>query len=226
MVDVLYVYVMFLYWFDSSIGLFDFLSVACSSLLHRLRPVVPVFAGSPMPSSGGKNMERSSMLLQAYFRPWTLRVSEATQFIPHVAELRKNGETWLISTQKWMQEGVMCEEAARYLNNFMNVTRIRPTDSHDLEACSEDLVSDEELFVNGDVLEDALRTKVGGRQREVEEDGDPLEHVDEGGNDHFSNSSAAISRAQQIWGIEEVEESTRERKSLQVQHLQDVLLRA
>ena len=81
----------------------------------------------------------------------------------------------------------------RYIGNFIPVHRVRPEDDEsDGDVCNpEDLLSDEELFVDKTMLGDVLQTRIGGKKYCVYQ-------IDEG-DAHHMNSSAAISLGTDIW---------------------------
>ena len=50
--------------------------------------------------------------------------------------------------------------------------RVRPQDEASEDGNSDDIVSDEELQVSSDQLIDALATRIGGRERKYDADGE------------------------------------------------------
>ena len=82
-------------------------------------------------SSGRKgarvNIERNAFLAMTYFHPWTLGREHASETVPHVADLAQ-GRSWSEAFENWLQFGQACKEQRQYLQNFLNVTRIRPGD--------------------------------------------------------------------------------------------------
>ena len=59
----------------------------------------------------------------------------------------------------------MTREAARFVSNFMCVSRLRPKDNdNEADGNSDDLVSDEELILESKDLTEALQTKIGGKK--------------------------------------------------------------
>ena len=133
-------------------------------LRRRRRPVAPVFLGSPVPRHGRGTAERSAAIVMSYFHPWSLQSAVACDYVPLASALRPEGSSWQEVLAQWLSCGLLCEESKRHVSNFIAVHRMRPTDDDDdLGANSEDMVSDEELQVNNDNLQEALATKVGGR---------------------------------------------------------------
>ena len=96
-----------------------------------------------------------------------------------------------------MNGRILCDEAKRYVGNFMSVHRVRPEEDPDSDVPnSDDMLSDEELELDHDSLPEALETKVGGRKK-----GDADEGAAEGGEgvSHYQNSKAAIDLASEVW---------------------------
>ena len=52
----------------------------------------------------------------------------------------------------------------RYISNFLSVYRVRPRDPNE-DARSDEDFSDEELVLNEDMLEQAMKTRVGGKEK-------------------------------------------------------------
>ena len=105
--------------------------------------------------------------------------------------IRKADETWQEALATWLDGRIVCQEAMKYVGNFMAVHRVRPRGDDEDSACSDDLVSDEELEVTNDSIQDALTTKVGGRGREDDDEGRA--------GTHRENSSTGMSLAQALW---------------------------
>eukprot|EP00959_Pyramimonas_sp_CCMP1952_P017588 373296-Pyramimonas_sp.AAC.1 len=80
-------------------------------------------------------------------------------------------------------------------------------------------MSDEELEVGFDQLDEALKSRVGGRKGEDgdgnsssgEEDGGPESGL--GGCSHYANSKAGMAVAQEVWGQRPSEKSLSEVRS-------------
>ena len=63
----------------------------------------------------------------------------------------------------WLDGGILCEEARRYVGNFLSVHRMRPVDDDASGADnSDDLLSDEDLALSSDSLLDVLHARIGG----------------------------------------------------------------
>ena len=82
----------------------------------------------------------------SYFHPWTMRVSDATEHVPYYGHLRKSIESWQDALATWLDGNIVCEEARRYVGNFLSVHRMRPVDD-DVSGAdnNDDLLSDGEL---------------------------------------------------------------------------------
>ena len=61
---------------------------------------------------------------------------------------------------QWFDGRILSEESKRYIQNFLVVTRTRPEDD-DLDANSDDILSDEELIIDNSTFEEAISTRVG-----------------------------------------------------------------
>ena len=96
----------------------------------------------------------------------------------------------------WLDGGILCEEAKRYVGNFLSVHRIRPDDGGSDCGNSDDIIDDEELRVSSVSLPDALATRVGGRDLGADAG---EQEASEGGTSHFRNSLAGMSLAQDVW---------------------------
>ncbi len=72
--------------------------------------------------------------------------------------------------------------------------RLRPGDFEEEEAAAnpDDLLSDEDLHVTKDDLDDVLETRIGGKSRQLDED--ELQ-----GDGHHINSTEAIGLGRDIW---------------------------
>ena len=88
----------------------------------------------------------------------------------------------------WLDGGVLCEEAKRYVGNFLSVHRVRPRNDDEDDANSDDVVSDEDLELTAEDLEEALTSRIGGREKTKGEATDEAE--DEG--THRANSAAGM----------------------------------
>ena len=70
-----------------------------------------------------------------------------SQFQPRKS-LRRTDKSWQDALGTWLHEHVLCEEARRYVGNFLSVHRVRPQDEASEDGNSDDIVSDEELQVS------------------------------------------------------------------------------
>ena len=80
--------------------------------------------------------------------------------MPFAGRIRKadEDETWQEALTSWLDGRILCQEAKRYVGNFMAVHRVRPRGDDEDSACSDDMVSDEELEVTHGSIEAALKT--------------------------------------------------------------------
>ena len=191
----------------------------------RKRPVVPVFAGCPLPRAQEGNEERNAMLVMAYFHPWTLDASEATRDVPHARCLRPPEGLWVDAMRTWLNGNVLTRESARYINNFFSVTRTRQksTNPEDLDCNSDDMLSDEELVVSTGDLRNALTTAVGGRRKEEDAETRMADLDAEAGIPQYLNSEAAMERVYAIWAAKKPTAQPRERGSVQWKNVKDRL---
>ena len=150
-----------------------------------------------MPNHRPEEDARAASIVMSYFHPWTLRVSDATEHVPFAGHLRKSTESWQDAMSTWLDGNIVCEEARRYVGNFLSVHRIRPVDDDASGADnSDDMLSDEELTLSSESLLDALRTRIGGSAKKDAANNDDAYNV----NDHHANSSAAVQLGQEAWG--------------------------
>ena len=105
-----------------------------------------------------------------YFHPWTLRKTDADEFVKHASGLRHEDTTWQDALQTWLSGNVLCNEAKQYIGNFSSVHRVRPRDDDSEDGNSVDIVSDEELEISRASLKDALATRIGGKEEENKTD--------------------------------------------------------
>ena len=162
-------------------------------ICRRRRPSVPSFAGAPLPKHSSGEHQRAAAIVMAYFHPWTLRSDDQTEHVPQAGALRHQDETWQDALQTWLDTGVVCEEAARYVTNFLSVHRVRPQDDDDFSAAnSDDVAEDEELEVNHDNLTEALLTRIGGR-------GGAADSTTADSVSHKHNSTDAMGLSDDIW---------------------------
>jgi hypothetical protein len=65
--------------------------------------------------------------------------------VAFAGRIRKADETWQEALATWLGGRIVCQEAMKYVCNFMAVHRVRPIGDDEDSACCDDLVSDEEL---------------------------------------------------------------------------------
>ena len=121
-------------------------------------------------------------------------------------ELRGGAKRWEAALVSRLGGGVQTEGAARYAGEFRCARRVRPRDADHEDARSEEGVSDEELEVGIDQLDEALKSRVGGRKRR-DGDGDGCsgeESVPAGadlaGRSHCEDSKVGMPVAQSARG--------------------------
>ena len=131
-------------------------------LVRRIRPRTPSFAFSPLPNRGKGEDHRSATIVMSYFHPWTLRERDADEHVPFAGQLRKANDTWQEALRTWLDGQVLCEEARRYVANFLSVHRVRHSDDDSEPENSDDLISDEDLILSSSALDEALDTRIGG----------------------------------------------------------------
>ena len=124
---------------------------------------LPSFAGSPLPSHRPEEEARAASIVMSYFHPWTLRVSDATDHVPFAGNLRKSTETWQEAMSVWLDGNIVCEEARRYVGDFLSVHRMRPVDDDASGADnSGDILSGEDVVLSSEASLIALCTRLGG----------------------------------------------------------------
>ena len=188
----------------------------------RQRPIVPVFAGSPLPKGSAGQDERNSMLLMAYFHPWTLIDTDHCSRVPFLGSLKQEHESYLDARRAWQQRGVECEDSLVYIRNFTNKTRSRASGrDDDKDEQSDDLLSDEELVVSHDMLPEVVVTNVGGRVAHDigSEDNAGI------GISHNENSTHAMSFANDVWGCNVLQHTTA-KTSVSVANLKEIFAAA
>ena len=168
-------------------------------LSRRRRPRAPSFAGAPMPRHSAGEGDKAALITMAYFRPWTLRAEERNKEVPYVGELREQGFTWQDALATWLDGGVGCEETKRYVGNFLSVHRMRPQNDEVDDAHSSDMASDEELEVSHADLQEALKTRIGGRAGEGKNDDAEADIDANGAMTHHESSSVGMGIAQNVW---------------------------
>jgi len=105
---------------------------------------------------------------------------------------------------QWFDGRILSEESKRYIQNFLVVTRTRPEDD-DLDANSDDILSDEELIIDNSTFEEAISTRVGSgenrpdsRLLRADDDGDAMLRSPETVMPE-ENSLDAFRKAQSYW---------------------------
>ena len=187
-------------------------------LVRRKRPVTPTFMGAPVPKHRPGEQQRAAAIAMAYFHPWTLRQNDADQHVKYAGQLRGSNEPWQDALQCWLDGNIVCEEAAKYVSNFLSVHRMRPRDDDESDdGNSQDIASDEELEISRSELMDALTTRIGGKGNE-ECDADAG-----GGLTHFQNSMAAIALNQNIWRTNLENKSAKVHAVVEPEALQKIL---
>ena len=189
----------------------------CAHLRHtwvlkrNKRPMAPTFFGAPVPRGRPGEAERSARIVMTYFHPWTLRPDAADQHVVFAGSLCGEAPTWETAMVAWLDGGVQTKEAARYVGNFLSVYRVRPRDADEAGERSDEDVSDEELDVGFDQLDEALKSRVGGKRRKdgdgdsSSEEGDADAGQGAGGTSHYENSKGGMAVAQQAWGLQDGE---------------------
>ena len=165
-------------------------------LMRNSRPITPTFRGCPMPSQGvahGSAQARNAKLILAYFAPFTLRADMQTKNVPYLPHMRGPDQTWMEVLETWLEGRVATEESAKYVNNFINVTQIRPDDDGEEQKHDEDIFSDEDLEAHSLKLADLLRTS-GGAETGMDKRGDEA-----GDGDEPNQRSEAFESAEQTW---------------------------
>ena len=140
-------------------------------LMRHDRPKVPTFIRCPMPKHSSQDKERNAMLIHAYFHPFTLRSECASEHVPLIKHLRRPGTMWEEALEAWFDGRVLSSLSQRYIQNFLNVTQVRP-DNPRTQGASDNDFSDEELKGKDCSLQDLLHTEVGGSKDDIEEEHD------------------------------------------------------
>ena len=104
----------------------------------------------------------------------------------------------------WLDGGIHSADSLRFVNNFVNVHRVPPTDDdEDEEAHSDDLASDKELELSHANLTDTLETRVGDQRLGDEND----DHVPGHDLTHHGHSECGMERARSMWAADQDEEA-------------------
>ncbi|CAE8714602.1 unnamed protein product [Polarella glacialis] len=176
-------------------------------LVRRRRPMIPSFAGSPLPKRGGEAQERNARIILTYFRPWTLD-GAWDEWVAAARSLRSK-ETWQLSLRSWLESGYALSSCRKYVSNFCAVNRVRPADD-DLLENSDDNFEDEELDLSSSDLAEALLTRVGGRLA------DPEQVAEGAAVGHHANSAAAMRYGEGVWPTHIAAEQPRHQEGGQV----------
>ena len=101
-----------------------------------------------------------------YFHPWTLLAEYGDNFVPAVNSLRGDFTSWDAAMRVWLDGHILCEESRRYINNFLAMHRVRPSNAEedDEAANSDDMLNDEDVQVTRGCLEEVLNTRAGSVQ--------------------------------------------------------------
>ena len=135
------------------------------------RPKDATFMHCPLPRRGVAQQERNAAITMTYFRAFTLDPDRGDEYVHFLGDLCKGHTTWHGAMTSFFSKGVLCEESRRYISNFLVVTRARPDMEAGGEQNSDDLASDEELYLDKNTFDKALETTVGtGRQRAEDTD--------------------------------------------------------
>lgn len=111
-------------------------------ILQRKRPLVPTFAGSPLPMPATEHTERNAMLMMTYFCAWTASLHFADNDVYYIGRLKAD-TSWQNAWRIWYDRLTPEDSVQRYVNNFWAVHRLRPTNDVDAVENNEDLLSDE-----------------------------------------------------------------------------------
>jgi len=164
------------------------------------RPKDPSFVHCPMPRRGENQQEKNAALIMTYFHPFTLNPANGDEHVPFLGNLCDAGLTWHNSLLKWFDGNILCEEVKRYIQNFLIVTRTRPSDEQDVH--SDDQFSDEELVVNSSNFRDIVKTRIAsGPKRDAEEKKDEQTQKSE------ASAEAAFEKARDMWIISDSAET-------------------
>ena len=89
----------------------------------------------------------------------------------------------------------------KYVGNFLSVYRVRPRDP-DEDARSDEDFDDEKLVLDENMLERAMKSRVGGKERDNVEG---VKDTIDGKTSHEENSRSAMELAKKIWPEREVQ---------------------
>ena len=74
-----------------------------------------------MPRYSVGEQQRAALIVISYFHSWTLRKINADEHVKHASNLRQSHQTWQEALECWLDGNVLCQEAKRYIGNFMLV---------------------------------------------------------------------------------------------------------
>ena len=94
-------------------------------LVRNERPRNPSFHGAPQPKHRHGEEDRNGLILMAYFRPFTLQESDVGG-VCRVSDWCADGRAMGVVAREWLDGGLTCEEAKRYVQNYMSVVDMRP----------------------------------------------------------------------------------------------------
>ena len=129
--------------------------------VRNRRPKDPTFLHCPMPRRGDGEQDRNASLIMTYFHPYTFNPDFHSEDVPFIGQMCAGCGSWQERMAQWFDGEILSEESKRYINNFLVVTRVRPDDDEDEIATSDDLISDDELFVDSSNFEEAISTRLG-----------------------------------------------------------------
>ena len=131
-------------------------------LERRPRPLCPHFANSPVPKRLQEDTERNALLVQAYFRPWTLHAKRPCDTVPHATKLRQASESWDASLRAWLRK-LPSQETKRHVGNFLSVYRVRPNEEEGANSDNSDV--DETLNLTSSSAARALQTQLSQQHK-------------------------------------------------------------
>ena len=116
--------------------------------------------------------------------------------VPFAGRLKQEAETFCDARRQWQERGVECQDALHFVRNFLNKTRTRARGGDEEYENSDDLLSDDELVVSMETLQEATKTHVGGKKPGTMGDDQDLEK----GISHHENSTNAIGHVDAVLG--------------------------
>ena len=97
-----------------------------------------------------------------YFHPWTLRQQDVEEDHVPFAGCLRTSPTWETSLAMCLEDNVISQESVRCISKLLSISRARPRDPNDEARSDEDFSGEEPILTEAD-LEEALKTRVGGR---------------------------------------------------------------